>query len=129
MIFRAEEGCQSADAVSFERVGLRDASLVHYGDVRAAREHELWIVRDDDLRDAAFAQMANTLRDLLHVEEVEPARRLVVNDERTVGGKRLGDGDALALPARERQGVILGESIEVELAQDIDCLLYTSRCV
>ena len=38
--------------------------------------------------------------------------------EKTVGGKRLGDGDALALPARKRQWVIFGEQVEVEVAQD-----------
>ena len=77
-------------------------------------------MRDDDLRDASFTHAADAFGDLSHVEEIETARRLVVDDERPVGGKRLGDGDALALPARKRQRVIFGEQVEVEVAQDVE---------
>lgn len=81
-------------------------------------------MRDDDLRGAAVPHTADGIGDLARMGEVKAARGLVVDDEGAVGGKRLGDRDALALSARQREGVLCRELVEVEVLQDVKCALF-----
>ena len=60
----------------------------------------LW--RDDDDGEARLAHALDEVQHLRGLRDAERRRRLVEHDELRLEQQRAGDGDGLALPARER---------------------------
>ncbi len=84
------------------RSGLRDAAVFEQDDVVGQLHRFVGIVRDEDRRDVrAFVQIAQPRAQVAPDVQIERGERLVEQQDRWFRGQRPGQGDALALTARE----------------------------
>ena len=98
-------GCAGCSEHRERRARLDDAAAVHDGDVVAEMAHEAQVVADEDVRDAeALLQVEEQVHDLGADRHVERRQRLVEDDDLGILGDGTGDGDALALTARQLVG-------------------------
>ena len=81
---------------------LDDLAEVHHGDLVAHMRDRGEVVGDEEVGDAELGlQVAQQVEDLRADRDVERRDRLVEHDELRRQRQRPGDGDALALAARE----------------------------
>ena len=76
------------------------------------------IVVGDQHADAAVAQMADQLADVVHRDGIDAGQRLIQQDVGWVGRQRAGDFDPAALAARERNGRGVADMRDAELGQE-----------
>src|SRR5215218_4304204 len=92
------------------RRNFDEQSQVHDGYTVSEVPHDFEIVRDEEIRDAAFAlQFREQVHDLCLHRHVERRDRLVAYHETRFGNERAGDVDTLLLAARELVRIALGE--------------------
>ena len=102
-------GWAAAPSTSIAGPGLDDLAAVHDDDVVAQVAHEAQVVADEQVRDAeALLELEEQVDDLRADRHVERRQRLVEDDDLGVLGDGSGDGDALALAARQLVRVALG---------------------
>ena len=82
-----------------------DLAAVHHGDPVRDVSHGLDVVRDEDHRQAQVPlEVREQVQDLCAHRHVERGGGLVRDDRVGADGQGAGDGDALALAARELSG-------------------------
>ncbi len=84
---------------------------------RGRRARELAVVRDQDDRRPAAVQVAQQVEDGAARAAVEVAGRLVGQDQRRLADQRPGDGDPLALAARELRRLVPEPVLEADALQ------------
>ena len=90
----------------------------HDDDAVAERAHDLQVVADEEVGEAALPlQVAQKIDDLALHREIERRGRLVEHDELRIEHQRAGDGDALPLAA----GKFVREAVQrIRVEPDID---------
>ncbi len=80
---------------------------------------DVGLVGDDDERMTARVQFVEQMHDLLAGTRIEIARRFVGEDQRGLSHQCAGDGDALALAARELVGTMMQAVGEADAGERI----------
>src|SRR3546814_13591443 len=105
-----ERGIAAAEPEQFVmRAALDDAPLVERQNAVALADCGE-AVRDDQHGAAGGDRLQLALDDLLALG-IERRRRLVENQDERIGNQRAGDGEALALAAREVDAAIIDERV------------------
>ena len=104
---------------------LDDAALVHHHHAVGQRAHDAEVVADEQHRQPHLVlQVLQQPDDLRLHRDVERRGRLVRHQHRRLEDQRPGDGDALALPARQFVRIALAEiAVEPDLFEPVERLL------
>ena len=102
--------------------GLDDRAAIHDGDLVADMLDHAEVVGDEDRGDPEVAlQVHEQIEDLRLNAHVERADRLVGDDQFRLAGKRRGDADALALPARKMRRQAAGQRrVESDAGKEVE---------
>ena len=100
---------------------LDDAAAVDHADAVAEQRGLGEVVRDEQGRHARLGQHRGQLAPARGARaRVERGERLVEQQRRGAARERAGDGDALALAARERPRALVGEVGDAEAVQQLE---------
>ncbi len=108
---------------------LDDAAEIHDGDAVAHMAHHAQIVADEQAGEIELAaQLQEQIEDLRLDGDIEGGHRLVADQQIGLHGQRAGDGDALALAARELMRIPVGEiGVETDTAEPLRHVLARDR--
>src|SRR6476659_811250 len=106
-----------------------DAAEIHDGNARRDMLHHRQIVADEDVSEAkSLLQILKQVQDLTADRDVEGGHRLVADDQLRLHRQCTGDGNALALAAREFVRIALDMlGLEPDDAQQIANTLAPAR--
>src|SRR5580692_8434027 len=100
------------------RACCHDGSGVEHGELIAEPHHELHVVLDDEEGLARRVEFPDAVGDVIDQRQVDPAGRLVEQDDLGVRDEDVGELEELALAVGERareRGVMPGDADELEL--------------